>query len=394
MLDKVRLLVLTHNYPRRRGDFAGIFISLLTKRLIGLGIESVVLAPHDREAVEYEETDGVKIYRFRYAEKTEEENIAYRGNMQQLALRHPFRFRYFLNRFSSAALNIIEKDRIQVIAGHWLVPTGIIMKKIASTSSLPMILSSHGTDIRLMKEYGQVAFRYFKRFCRSLRRWTVVSNFLKDEIIKLDAELTDIVEVLPLPHDETLFFEDESISCDSDLVVSVTRFTEQKRVNYLIRAFASVVEIRPQSKLEIYGSGPLQSGLERLIDSLGLHGRVTIFPPVSQAKLREVYNRAAIVVLNSYQEGFGLALSEAMMCGAAVIGTTSGGIVDIIKDEERGLLVPLDDSASLAAAILELLGNSSLRRRLADNGHRFARENYASGPLAERYARMVRQALR
>jgi len=97
--------------------------------------------------------------------------------------------------------------------------------------------------------------------------------------------------------------------------------------------------------------------------------------------------------LNSFEEGFGLTLSEAMLCGAAVVGTDSGGIPDIITHQKRGLLVPLDNSATLAEAILELLDNSPLRRTLADNGYRFARENYASGPLAERYAQMVREAL-
>jgi glycosyltransferase involved in cell wall biosynthesis len=174
----------------------------------------------------------------------------------------------------------------------------------------------------------------------------------------------------------------------------VTRFTHQKRVDYLIKAFATVVKKRPQAKLEIYGYGPLQADIERLIKDLDLQRQVTLFPPVSQEELRKVYSSAAIMVLNSFEEGFGLTLSEAMLCGAAVVGTDSGGIPDIIKHQKRGVLVPLDDSAALAEAILELLDNSPLRQKLADNGCRFARENYASGPLAARYAQMVREALR
>ena len=121
---------------------------------------------------------------------------------------------------------------------------------------------------------------------------------------------------------------------------------------------------------------------------------MTISPPVPQDKLRQVYNRAAVVVLNSYQEGFGLALSEAMLCGAAVIGARSGGITDIIEDSQRGLLVPPDDSSALADAIIELLSNTNRRRALAEKGYRFAHNTYASGPLAERYAQIVKDALR
>ena len=116
--------------------------------------------------------------------------------------------------------------------------------------------------------------------------------------------------------------------------------------------------------------------IEQLITRLNLDHHVTISPPVPQDKLRQVYNRAAVVVLNSYQEGFGLALSEAMLCGAAVIGARSGGITDIIEDSQRGLLVPPDDSSALADAIIELLSNTNRRRALAEvpvfNGmHRF-----------------------
>jgi len=396
MESTIRLLVLTHNYPRYRGDYSGVFISLLTRKLVDHGIEPIVLAPHDQYVPEEEENDGVKIYRFRYNKDPENENIAYRGNMQQLVLSSTggiFKFMHFLRRWRLAALKIIEKDKIHVVAGHWLVPTGIVMKRIVRTTPLPMILSSHGTDIRLMKKHGQLTYWYFKRFCHKLKKWTVVSNFLKDEITRLDADLTGILEVLPLPHNEAIFHRDEHISRESNLVVAVTRFTWQKRVDYLIKAFAAVVEESPQSRLEIYGAGPSQSRIEQLIENLGLQRQVRIVPPVPQEKLREVYNRAAIVVLNSYQEGFGLALSEAMMCGAAVIGTASGGILDIIKHNERGLLVPLDDSASLADAILKLLNNNSLRLTMAENGYRFACKNYASDPLAERYAQMVREAL-
>ena len=406
MESKIRLLVLTHNYPRFEGDYSGVFISLLTKQLAGLGVEPIVLAPHDREAVEpvearpdgYEQTDGVTVYRFRYADDPEDEKLAYRGNMEQLvfgSLSGPLKFRRFLNRFRSAALNIIKKERIQVVAGHWLVPSGMVMKKIASDrAGLPMILSSHGTDIRLMKKHRRIAYPYFKRFCRGLKKWTVVSSFLKEEIIRLDSSLAGTLEVLPLPHNEAIFYKDGSVRRESDLVVSVTRFTGQKRVDYLVKAFATVVEKRPQARLEIYGSGPLQADIERLIKDLDLQRQVTLFPPVRQEELRKVYNRAAIVVLNSFEEGFGLTLSEAMLCGATAVGTDSGGIPDIIKHQKRGVLVPLDDSAALAEAILELLDNSPLRRTLADNGYRFARENYASGPLAARYAQMVREALR
>ncbi len=397
MPKKINLLVLTHNFPRYEGDFAGIFISLLVRRLVDFNIQPVVLAPHDPGAAEYEEIDGVKVYRFRYAEHDAEETIAYRGNMHKLVLGSAtgaFKFKRFLDCFRRAAFEIIEKEQIDVVSGHWLIPSGLVMKTISQKLGLPMVISSHGTDVRLMRKYFKVTYRYLKKFCLGLNRWTVVSSFLKEAITSLDRRLYDVIEILPVPHDETIFHTDDAIAREGNLVVAVTRFTQQKRVGGLRKAFALVAEKKPGARLELYGTGPLQADIEGLIARFGLQHQVKIIPPVPQAELGTVYNRATMVVLNSWQEGFGLALSEAMLCGAAVIGTRSGGITDIIEHNERGLLVEPDDSSDLAEAIIRLFEDKPLRERLASAGHRFAHETYTSASLASRYADIIRSCVK
>jgi len=397
MSERIKLLILTHNYPRYSGDFAGIFVALQAKRLCEHGISPVVLAPHDPGAAEYEVVDGVTIYRFRYADSDADETLAYRGTMHQLVLSSVsgiFRFKRFLDSFRGAAFEIIRKEQIEVVAGNWLVPSGIVMKSIAAKTELPMILSSHGTDIRLLSKYLIITRRFFGKFLKTLHRWTMVSTFLRDEILKLEPAVEGLVEVLPLPHDETVFYRDPSITRDPNSILAVTRFTDQKRVNFLIDAFAMIAERHNAAHLDIYGTGPLQEQIEKLVRSLGLQTRISIHAPVAQADLRKVYNRAGMVVLNSFQEGFGLVLSEAMMCGAPVIGTNSGGIVDIVRNNQTGLLVELDNSAALADAMMQLLTDESLRTRLADAGHQFAVDTYSSGPLAKRYADIVKSAVR
>ncbi len=396
MSNQLKLLVLTHNYPRRAGDHAGVFIALLMRHLVPLGIRPIVLAPHDPGAVEEEELDGVLVRRFRYADRDENEDIAYRGNMQNLVLGSvtgPLRFKRFLDRWRRAALQTIDEQAIDIVGGHWLVPSGMVMKTIASRRRLPMVLSSHGTDIRLTRKYAGATYRYFKSFCRGLHRWTFVSSFLRDSIASLDPKVAPRLEVLPLPHDESVFYRDDAVPPEPGLVVAVTRFTAQKRVDYLIKAFALVSEKLPSARLEIYGTGPLESTIRELIRKFGLEERVELRAPIPQERLREVYNRASTVVLNSYQEGFGLALSEAMLCGTAVIGTNSGGIPDIIEHEHRGLLVEPDNSAALAESIVRMLSDNRLQESLAENGYVFAHEHYAARPLAERYAAILREAV-
>lgn len=396
MSERIKLLVITHNYPRFEGDFAGVFLQLLNRRLVERGIDPIILAPHYPGSPEHEEGHGVKIVRFRYADKDEDENLAYHGQMHKLVLSSVggiFALKNFLNHFRREAERIIENEKIDIVAGHWLVPAGLVMKPLMNKYRMPMVMSSHGTDIRLMSKYMGAVYRFLQPFCRRLHSWTVVSSFLRNEIVKQDRRLDSILKVLPLPHDEALFFIDDSIERDKNLIVSVTRFTEQKRVEKLVEAFAFVAEKNSAARLEIYGEGELRAKIEAQIISLNLFDRITINPPVPQKELREVYNRASIVVLNSYREGFGLALSEAMLCGAAVVGVNSGGITDIIEHEKTGLLAELDNSQSIAANLNRLLADETLRQSLAGAGNQHARAHFSSGPLAAEYAELIKAAL-
>ncbi|UCC44897.1 MAG: glycosyltransferase family 4 protein [Candidatus Zixiibacteriota bacterium] len=395
MPEKIRLLKVTHNFPRWKGDYAGPFVSLLANRLLNHDIETVVVAPHHAGAEEEEDMDGVKVYRFRYASRDEDEDLAYHGEMHKLVLGSIsgiFKFRHFLECFRKKVSDVIERERIDAIAGHWLVPAGMVLKTVAKKYNLPTFMYSHGTDVRVVRKYSNAAYRYLRSFCLGLNRWTVVSGYLKQQMVNIDIQLEDLIDVLPLPQDETVFYADDSVRKDDNLVVAVTRFTRQKRVDYLLRAFAILVRQVPEARMDIYGSGPLKPEMVQLIDQLGLQSHVNIFDPVRQTDLRVVYNRAAIVVLNSVEEGFGLALSEAMLCGSAVVGARSGGITDIIEHEKRGLLVEPDDAQQLADAMLRLLKDKPLTSQLAAAGHKFALANYASRPLAERYAEIIRNA--
>lgn len=396
MSDKIKVLILTHNYPRYDGDHAGVFIAMQAKKLCDYNIEPIVLTPHDKGIREYETKNGVKIYRFKYGNSVEDETLAYRGNMHQLVLGSIsgiFRYKNFLECFREKAFEIIKNENIDILAGNWLIPSGQVMKTIMKRKELPMIMSSHGTDVQLMKKYFKVVYRYLRKFCLDLKSWTVVSNFLREEIISIDHSLDNIITVFPLPHDEAIFYKDASISKSDKLILSVTRFTEQKRLDYLIKAFALVVEKIHDSQLKIIGSGPTENLILDLVNKLGLNNNIEIIKQIPQKELKNEYNKASVTVLNSYKEGFGLTLSESMMCGTAVIGTDSGGIKDIIGDNERGVLVPVDNINALAEAIIDLLNNRQKRDNYANAGWHYAQENYTSNQSSKKYAQIIRNAV-
>lgn len=402
LMDRpIRVLFLTHNYPRRAGDSSGVFLHMLAKSLVPHGIQPIVLAPHDAGLPEQEEVDGIRIVRFRYENDERRETLAYSGNMLAAGRSLPglFRLWRFRERFADAALRVLRDEPIDLLWAHWLIPAGDILAKIQRHHNIPSLLSSHGTDIAVLRKHKRRFSKY--SFIRKLSlfeipevaAWTVVSSFLRDQLLSVDRELADVVKIMPLPHDETIFHRDSRITRGHSRIVAITRFTEQKRVGQLIEAMRLVRDSHPSARLDIWGTGPLQEVIESQIRVLGLESAVAIHQPVPQRELADLYRSAGMVVLNSVDEGFGLALSEAMLCGAPVVGVRSGGITDIIADGQSGLLAEPDDPADLARVILKMLGDPSLRERLAEAGHTAAVSQYASGPLSAEYARLIRNAL-
>jgi len=389
----LRVLFITHNYIRFKGDFAGVFLHLLAKKLKECNVDVMVVAPHDIGLKEYEVIEGIRICRFRYG-KDKAEAFAYRGDMHRQLFRNPFkilRLIKFLRAEYKLASSIIDKENINVISIHWLIPSGIVgyyLKKKYG-DKIRLYLSSHGTDIRLLTGVPLV-YPFFRQVINKSVRWTVVSSYLKNLICQKDKNVADKIEIVPLPNDETIFYPEQSIHKEPHIIMAVSRLTVQKRIPCLLEAIKKVSQEIPEIKLEIYGAGPEKGNLENLIQTLGIQNHARIYDPIPQPELRKAYCRAGMVALNSINEGFGLALTEAMLCRTAVIGTRSGGIIDIIDDGQTGLLVPPDDASRLADTILRLVKDHRLRTQIAMEGYKKALANFSSESSAKRYAAILR----
>ena len=121
------------------------------------------------------------------------------------------------------------------------------------------------------------------------------------------------------------------------------------------------------------------------ITNLGLKDYVTLLGAVNQESLADEYRQAAVTVMTDVDEGFGMALVEAQLCGSPVVGTQSGGITDIIADGETGLLFEVGDSTALAQHLQTLLSKTDMRNRLARQGAISARQNFSAYAIARKF---------
>ena len=143
-------------------------------------------------------------------------------------------------------------------------------------------------------------------------------------------------------------------------ILFVGRLLEQKGVFDLIEAFAHVAQ-HTSCRLAFVGDGPEAPKLERLSAERGLDERVLLHGYLRGDELAAMYRRADILALPSWSEGFPTVITEAMSAGLPIVTTQVGGAMDHLVHEEHALFVPPREPRMLAAALLRLAEDASLR---------------------------------
>ncbi len=184
-------------------------------------------------------------------------------------------------------------------------------------------------------------------------------------------------------------FTPKSDYSQSDTVelMHVGRLTPPKNHERLLRAFAALRESHPQCRLTLVGDGELRQQVEELVEALHLSQAVTFAG--AQADVRPYLERADIFVLPSDYEGIPMTIIEAMAAGLPIVATSVGGVPDMLRQEESGLLVPPDTEA-VTRACARLVENPALRERLGRNAQAEARR-FSAECMAEAYVRVYEQ---
>jgi glycosyltransferase involved in cell wall biosynthesis len=153
---------------------------------------------------------------------------------------------------------------------------------------------------------------------------------------------------------------------DSILIGNLAALVPHKDHDTLLAAAVIVLLQRPRARFLIAGRGPEEAALFESIKRMGLLGRVILMghrpDPLPLLKALDVY------VQSSWGEGMGSVLIEAAACGVPIAATTAGGIPEVVESGETGLLAPPRNPEALANALLRLIDDADLRRRLAAEG--------------------------
>lgn len=153
---------------------------------------------------------------------------------------------------------------------------------------------------------------------------------------------------------------------DEEIVIGVVgRLSEQKDPMTMIKAFKLVNDVKSNTKLMYVGSGNLEEDVKGYAKEAGILDKIIITGWVSNVE--EYIPAFDIAVLPSKWEGFGLVLIEYMACDKPIVASDIGGIPDIIKDKENGLLCKCNDYKDLSEKLLYLINNNEIAYRMIEN---------------------------
>jgi glycosyltransferase involved in cell wall biosynthesis len=189
---------------------------------------------------------------------------------------------------------------------------------------------------------------------------------------------------------------DLDVLSDGTVLLYVGRYTAVKRVGLLVRAHARALEqyTRPAA-LVLVGGFPDEWEGEHPLEAVEATGACDVFLAGwhEHDELPAFLNASDVVVLPSVREKFGLVLVEGMACGLPAIAVDAHGPSLIVDDGRTGWLVPPDDEAALAAALVDAVNHPEERRRRGDAAWTVARERWSWPALAQRVAEVYASVL-
>ncbi|NWF77329.1 MAG: glycosyltransferase family 4 protein [Chloroflexi bacterium] len=338
-------------YPDKGG--AARYAFELSLQLVKLGIEAVVITHAHLGQPEEEEIAGVRIKR-----------------VQGFVLSHPHR---------AASLLLFRRCHKYILDTGFDVIHGL---DIYSTMAQAAISFAHKHRIPCVITCHTAMDSPLLTF---LQRFIGLAPRKADRLIAVSQASARFARSLGFPEKRiTVVYNGVDLSCfnrevdsslmrkelgigDEPLIATASRLINRKSPGLLISAFARVLEVVPDAKLVIAGSGREENNLSRQIKDLNIASSVFLVGELPKEKVAQLMAAADVFALPSKIESFGLALLEASAAGVPVICSNSGGVPEVFQDGFNALLYPPGDDEAMAQAIIRLLQDKELAKTIGAN---------------------------
>jgi glycosyltransferase involved in cell wall biosynthesis len=293
-------------------------------------------------------------------------------------------------------LNLSSFD---LVHSHFAIPSAPTGLFLAKAFNKPHVLSILGGDVydpskKLSPHDTPVLHAVVQSMINRSDRVVALSNDIRKRAIHhyQPKKSIDIVWLgIPKPDFVQGSREVHGFSREDILLVTVGRLVARKGVGELVDLIESIPN--PRLKLIVIGDGPERKPLEARVDRLGLQERVRFGGFVSDEEKFQLLSISDCYVSTSLHEGFGIVFLEAMACGLPVVCYDRGGQVEFLTNGRTGFLIGLGRLTDFKTQLMQLVNNTSLRRKIGQHNRSYALENYLISTSAQNYAVIYDQVM-
>jgi glycosyltransferase involved in cell wall biosynthesis len=345
------ILLLNYEFPPLGGG-AGRGTYNLARELAKKGYDVDVLTSKAPGQQSKEELEGFTVHRV----------LSWRKGVHDCGFRGAITFVLFA---IPVFLRLNRAKSYHILHYYFGLPTGVLQWLPGRHRRVPYIVSLRGSDVPGYDNFN-TQLQYFHRLLLPVTRaiWNNAARIvaLSEALKETALETAPAVEIEVIANGiESEQFHRAEMRRRSNKVqlICVARLVERKGIQHLLRAMQAM---QHDVHLTIVGEGNYKQELINIADQYQVSDKVTFHGYCPREYLVELYSASDIFVLPTMAESFGLVFIEAMACGLPVIGTTVGGVPDIVT-KENGILVEPDDYRGVRDAIDTLAGDK--KRRLA-----------------------------
>jgi N-acetyl-alpha-D-glucosaminyl L-malate synthase BshA len=296
---------------------------------------------------------------------------------------------------------VVRTHRLDLLHVHYAIPHAtsawIAREMLEQTGSgIRIITTLHGTDITIVGQ--DPSFHAITKFSiEKSDHLTAVSHYLRDETERAFGCAGCDVQVIhnfvdPAVYDRARYPTTvrTQLYGDRRVLMHVSNFRPVKRVRDVVRVFAQVQSVIP-SVLIMVGDGPDRVDAEEEARQLGVGDSVSFLGKIDA--VAPLLAGADLFVLPSQNESFGLSALEALACGVPVIATNSGGITEVVKSGETGVLCAVGDVDAMARDAIAILSDRRRWATMSAAAALDARARFGLNEIVGQYEALYRHAL-
>ena len=357
----MRVLILSWEYPPLIEGGLARHVRKLSEHLAAHGLEVHVLTRGHEESPSEEEVGGVVVHRVREPERPQElgEFVAWIEHMNADML--------------AAGVEVGDRYSFDVVHGHdWLV--AVAGDHLAKRFRCPLVVTIHATEYG--RHQGHVS-KHPQSYIHGVERWMAnraervitCSAYMREhvaDVYRLEEQRISVIqngidtsELVPV--DDLGSLRARFAAPDERLVLLVGRLVYEKGFQLALEALPGLIERLGAVRFLVAGSGTAEPELREQARRLGLDAHGTFLGWIGDDVLHSLYRIADLTVVPSIYEPFGLVALEAMASGCPCLVADTGGLREVVPNEDVGLRFRSRDPRSLGAMAERLLTDERLR---------------------------------